>query len=100
MTNLVIVAANTTQGSPLNSLVLFLPLILLFYFLLIRPQKTRARQQQEMLKAIEVGDEIETAGGIFGKVVRGDDDVLWIEIAPGTTVKLSRTAIRRKVFVE
>jgi preprotein translocase subunit YajC len=98
MTMLTLLAANSSQSSPLGGLLLFVPLILLFYFLAIRPQRTRARQQQELMKAIEVGDEIETIGGIFGKVVRGDDDFLYLEISPGTTVKVSRGAVRRRVY--
>jgi preprotein translocase subunit YajC len=100
MTDILSLAANSTQSSPLGSLILFLPLIELFYFLLIRPQKARQRQAQELMKAIQVGDEIETIGGIFGTVRRGDDENLWVEIAPGTTVKMARGAVRRKVYAE
>lgn len=100
MTTLTILAQQSQQGSPLGSLLLFLPLILLFYFLLIRPQKMRARHQQELTKAIQVGDEVETVGGIFGIVKRGDDDVLWLEIAPGTQVKISRAAVRRRIYAD
>jgi preprotein translocase subunit YajC len=94
------VAAQTTSSGSLSTLILFIPLIVLFYFLLIRPQRTRMRQQQELMRAVAVGDEVETIGGIYGKVVRGDDDVLWLEIAPGTTVKVSRAAVRRRIYAE
>ena len=93
-------AQTTSSGSGLSTLILFLPLIVLFYFLLIRPQRSRMRQQQELMRAISVGDEVETIGGIYGKVVRGDDDTLMIEIAPGTTVKISRGAVRRRIYAE
>jgi len=95
-----IAAQTTSSGSGLSTLILFLPLIVLFYFLLIRPQRSRMRQQQELMRAVNVGDEVETIGGIFGKVVRGDDDTLMIEIAPGTTVKISRGAVRRRIYAE
>ena len=88
------------SGNPLGSIVLFLPLIVLFYFMLIRPQKTRQRQQTELMKALGVGDEVETIAGIFGTVSRADDDFIWLEIAPGTTVKMTRGAVRRKVYAE
>lgn len=88
------------SGGGAASLILLAGMGLLFYFLLIRPQKNRMRQQQELMKAIQVGDEIETIGGIFGTVTRGDDEALWVEIAPGTTVKVSRAAVRRKIYAE
>jgi preprotein translocase subunit YajC len=88
------------SGGGAASLVLLAGMGLLFYFLLIRPQKARMKQQQELMKAVQVGDEVETIGGIYGAVTRGDDDVLWLEIAPGTTIKVSRAAVRRKVYQE
>lgn len=97
-TDWLVIAATSNKGNPLGSLVLFLPLIVLFYFMLIRPQRTRQRNQVELMKAIGVGDEVETIGGIFGTVARADDDFLWLEIAPGTTIKCSRAAVRRKVY--
>jgi preprotein translocase subunit YajC len=100
MTTIALVIAAETKGNPLGSLVLFLPLIVLFYFMLIRPQKTRQRQQAELMQSLGVGDEIETIGGIFGTVQRADDDFLWLEIAPGTTVKVSRAGVRRKIWAE
>lgn len=102
MTTLAILLAQTTdsKGSPLGGLVLFLPLIVLFYFMMIRPQKARARQQMELMQSLAVGDEIETVGGIFGTVRRADDDFIWLEAAPGVELKVSRGAVRRKVYVE
>jgi preprotein translocase subunit YajC len=100
---LLVVQAQTTgkgSGGSAASLVLLAGMGVLFYFLLIRPQKARMRQQQELMKAVQVGDEVETIGGIYGTVTRGDDDVLWLEVAPGTTVKVSRAAVRRKVYAD
>jgi preprotein translocase subunit YajC len=79
---------------------LFAPLILLFYFMLIRPQRNRARQHQTLLQTLRVGDEVETIAGIFGTIRRMDEDTVWVEISAGTTVKMSRGAIRRKVVEE
>lgn len=100
MNVLAVLFAQKSQGNPLGSLLLFLPLIVLFYFMLIRPQKRARQHQTELMKALELGDEVETVGGIFGRISRMDDDHFWLEIAPGTTVKASRGAVRRKVYAE
>jgi len=82
--------------------VAFLPLLLMgviFYFLLIRPQQRRAKAQQALLRSVEVGDEIVTTAGVFGTVteIDGDDDVITVEIAPGTRVRMVRAGIGRIV---
>lgn len=62
----------TTSEGTASSIAMFLPMILVlifFYFFLIRPQKKQEKQTEEMRKNIEIGDEIETIGGIVGIVV-------------------------------
>lgn len=88
------------QPNPLVSLAPILLLVVLFYFVLIRPQRRARQAQMELIRAIEVGDEVESIGGMFGTVRKLEDDVVWVEIAAGTTVKLSRGAIRRKIVEE
>ena len=56
-------------------------LIVLFYFLLIRPQRKRDKAEREMRNSIEVGDEISTIGGFIGRVVSIKDDVLVLTLA-------------------
>lgn len=78
----------------------FLPLIILvvvFYFLLIRPQQRRAKQQRELVSSVQVGDRVVTLGGIHGTVKFTDDDVLHLEVAPGTTLTMSKQAVARKI---
>lgn len=72
----------TTSEGTASSIAMFLPMILVlifFYFFLIRPQKKQEKQTEEMRKNIEIGDEIETIGGIVGIVVRQSDDTVVIE---------------------
>ena len=69
------------EPSPFGMLVPMGLIFLIFYFLLIRPQQKRQREQEEMLKAIEKNDAVVTAGGLHGKVVGITDDVLTLEIA-------------------
>ena len=72
-------------------------LIILFYFLMIRPQRKRDKAEREMRNSIEVGDEISTIGGFIGRVVNVKDDVLIIESSSDRTkLKIYRWAIRGK----
>ena len=68
---------------------------MVFYFLLIRPQSKRAKEQQEMLSKVAVGDEIATAGGILGKVTEVGDQFLSVEIADGVNVKLQKFQVAK-----
>ena len=72
-------------------------LIVLFYFMLIRPQKKREKAERDMRDSIAVGDEISTIGGFIGRVVNIKDDVLIIESSNDRTkLKIYRWAIRGK----
>ena len=93
----------TSSGGSLLSLLF--PLVLLggvFYFLLLRPNRTRQRQQQSLLESLKVGDEVMTAGGIFGtlKDIDEEDDIVTVEIAPGTDVRMLRRAISQRLVEE
>jgi len=93
----------TSSGGSLISLLF--PLVLLggvFYFLLLRPNRTRQRQQQTLLESLQIGDEVMTAGGIFGtlKEIDEGDDTVTVEIAPGTNVRMLRRAISQRLVEE
>jgi preprotein translocase subunit YajC len=91
------VLSGGAPGSPSLISTLALPALLLvvFYFLLIRPQSKRAKEQQEMLSKVAVGDEIATAGGILGKVTEVGDQFLSVEIADGVNVKLQKFQVAK-----
>ena len=85
-----------------NPLVTFMPLLLIggaFYFVLIRPQQRRAKAQQALLRSVEVGDEVITTAGVFGTIVDIDEDtdVITLEIAPGTQIRMVRAGVGRRV---
>jgi preprotein translocase subunit YajC len=64
------------------------------YFVLVRPQKRRQLEQQRMLKELQLGDEIVTAGGIYGEITNIDDeDDVRVRIAPDLEVRVARRAI-------
>jgi preprotein translocase subunit YajC len=65
----------------------------LMWFLLIRPQRRRTETQMAMQDQLRAGDEIITAGGLHAKVRSIEDDVLEIELAPETIVRLDRRAV-------
>ena len=96
-----ILAQDGQAGSSVIGLALPLLMIVGFYFLLIRPQRSRQRAQKAVLESLEVGDEVMTSGGIFGTIVEIDEDegVLTVEIAPGTRVRMVRAGIAQR-FVE
>jgi preprotein translocase subunit YajC len=80
-----------------NALVQFLPLILIFvvfYFLLIRPQQRKAKEQKSMLDALRRGDRVVTGGGIIGTVARVDNpEEVVVEIAENVRVRVVRSTI-------
>ncbi len=84
-------------GSPFGSdIMAFLPMIaivVVFYFLLIRPQQKRAKDTKAMLSALQKGDEVVTAGGVVGKIAKLSDAYASIEIAPNVEVTVQRSAI-------
>jgi preprotein translocase subunit YajC len=74
----------------------FLIIIVAFavlWLVVVRPQKRRQSQQQQMVSELRVGDEVLTAGGIYGTISRVDDDQITVEIAPKTEVRVARRAI-------
>jgi preprotein translocase subunit YajC len=77
----------------LSALMLPVLLLVVFYFLLIRPQNKRAKEQKEMISKVAAGDEVATTGGILGKVVEVGEQYLTLEIAAGVTVKLQKFQI-------
>ena len=66
---------------------------LLIWLIFVRPQRKRQTHQQQMLSDLRVGDEVLTAGGIYGTISQLDDDEVTVEIAPRTEVRVARRAI-------
>jgi preprotein translocase subunit YajC len=83
--------------SPVGSLVFLVLLFVLFYFMLIRPQKRRMEQHRQLVESLGNGDEVVTIGGIFGTVDSMGGEELVLEVAPGTKIRTLKSAIARKV---
>ena len=68
-----------------------------FYALLIRPQRRNMAAHQVLMGSLAEGDEVMTMGGIFGRIQKLDEEVIELEVAPGTSFRVARSAISRKV---
>ncbi len=68
-------------------------MLIVFYFLLYRPQKKAQQERSEMLDSLKIGVEIVTVGGIYGKITELNEDFVKIQIAEGVEIKISRNAI-------
>ncbi|HMC37472.1 MAG TPA: preprotein translocase subunit YajC [Actinomycetota bacterium] len=93
-------SSTTNTANPLVTLLPLLGIGAVFYFILIRPQQRQRRAQQELTRSVEVGDEVLTSSGIFGRVVEVDDEAVVLEVAPDTRLRFVRGAIARKLTVE
>ncbi|MEX2457563.1 MAG: preprotein translocase subunit YajC [Actinomycetota bacterium] len=92
--------AQTSDPNPIVQLLPLLLLVAVFYFLLIRPQQRRMRQQRSLIASLDVGDEVLTIGGMFGTITGVDDEAFDVEISPGTRVRLLKSAVARRVVDE
>ena len=100
LAGLVFLQAAGAEPSPFSMLVPMIAIFLIFWLLLIRPQQRKQREQEQMLKSIEKGDDVITTGGLHGKVVGVTDETLTLEIAAvkgeKVRVKVSRARIESR----
>ena len=68
----------------------------LFFVLIVRPQRRQAAARRALISALEVGDDVITAGGIYGTVVAMEDDTLTVQVADGVELCIAREAIARR----
>lgn len=80
-------------GNLLGSLIIFVPFILIMYFLMIRPQQKKMKQHKEMVSTLEKGDEVMTTGGILGRVSKIKDDFIVVTISDGIEIKFQKASI-------
>jgi preprotein translocase subunit YajC len=88
--------APAADAGLMGNMTTFLPLVLMFvvmYFLMIRPQQKRAKEQKSMMDALAKGDEVVTSGGILGKVSKVNDTYVTVEIAPNTEIVVQKNSI-------
>ncbi len=93
---MILAQASETSTSSIPTLILFLFLGVVFYLMIVRPQRTRIRKQAELADSLEIGDRVQTVGGVFGSVRRIDEDGVVLEVENGS-LKFSKRAIATKV---
>lgn len=87
-------AAPAQQGMDLMSLMPLILIFVVFYFLMIRPQMKRTKEHKTMLEALQKGDEVVTAGGALGRVVKVGETYVTVEIAEDVQVHVQKPAIQ------
>lgn len=91
-------ATTPANGGLGSMLIVMVPLFLIMYFFMIRPQKKQEKETAEMRNSLMVGDEICTIGGVIGRVYSIKDDIITIEVnKERTKMKIYRWAIREIV---
>src|SRR5688572_29491192 len=81
-------------GSGFESMILLVAMFAIMYFLLIRPQMKRAKEQRAMVEALQKGDEVVAAGGLIGRVTKLSEQYLTVEVAPNTEIVMQRNAVQ------
>jgi preprotein translocase subunit YajC len=92
--------AYAQQAAPQGSLIDLWPLVVIFiafYFLLIRPQQKKQKAHTEMVGALQVGDEVMTAGGILGRITAVSDHYAVVQISDNTEIKIQKASVSQVV---
>lgn len=84
--------AATSQG-PLPSILMMVGFVLIFYFLIWRPQAKRTKEHRDMVQSLNVGSEVVFAGGLMGRVLKVEGDYAVVELNRGNEVKIQKAAV-------
>ncbi|MEG2638189.1 MAG: preprotein translocase subunit YajC [Clostridiales bacterium] len=85
------------SNSVVWTVVYFVAILAIIYFLLIRPQKQRTKKQSEMINSLSLGVEVVSIGGIHGEVTRIKDDTIWMKVSNNVEIELEKSAVGRVV---
>ena len=78
--------------------ILFIPILLvIMYLLILRPQQKRMKEQRAMLSVIDVGDDVRTDSGIYGTIRDLDGDTVFLMVADGVEIKISKASIAEMI---
>lgn len=86
-------AAGGQQQSPLGMLIPFVCIAVIFYFLIIRPQTKKQKEQESMVKALKTGDKVITTGGIHGLISNVKESTVIVKIADNVKVEVDKVAV-------
>ena len=88
------VAPEGAEGGFDPTIIIFLVLIFgVFYFLMIRPQRKRQKEHESMVRELQKGDRVITAGGIYGQIESLSDDSVVLKLEGGTTIRVARSSV-------
>ena len=82
------------QDGGLSTIIMFVVMGLIMYFLIFRPQAKKQKQHREMVDALQKGDEVVAAGGLVGKITAVSDTYITIEVAPGTEIRAQKFSVQ------
>ena len=85
--------AGASQGDPLLGLLFPIGLVVILYFLMIRPQVKRQKEHKKLVESLAKGDEVATMGGIVGRITDLGENFVQVEVAEGVVVKMRRPAV-------
>jgi preprotein translocase subunit YajC len=93
----ILASGDDSGGGGSVTLLLFLVIPVAMYFLMIRPQRKRIKEQNALQSAIDVGDEVVTNSGIYGFITGVEGDKFWLEIDDDVQIRIARAAIQGRV---
>ena len=88
--------ADGGAGSMLPTLIMFAAIFVIMYFLMIRPQQKKQKEQKEMIDKLQKGDKVITSSGIYGSVQDTDEETVLIKVSDNTNIRFLKTAIAQK----
>lgn len=86
-------APHAAADGGLSSILLLVGFVVIFYFLLWRPQSKRVKEQKQLISSLTVGDEVITAGGILGRITKLTDDFIMLLIAENVEITVQRSSV-------
>jgi preprotein translocase subunit YajC len=93
-------APGASGPGPIVTILPFILIFIIMYFMVIRPQQKKAKQHQEMLSKLKRNDEVMTSGGIYGKVIDLKETVVTLEVAPNVRIRVHRPQISTVLTAE
>lgn len=84
---------DSAQAGGLSTILMLVVFFAIFYFLLIRPQAKRNKAHQQLVNDLQKGDEVVTSGGILGRIVKVEENILTLEVSENTQLKIQRNAV-------
>ena len=95
MTNTLFVILQAEGGSPYMSFIMLELIIVVFYMFMIRPQMKRQKELKKFQEALQKGDKVIVAGGVFGKIADVKEDHLLVEVAENVRIKVIKSTVLR-----